>query len=121
MNPQVVLPLIAGSCLDVAQKDFSAHSQFQARSDAVPVTFGSHGADQKGIVAITAVVTEQIGSLTIVADQDIQIAIVIQIAHRERAADLLQCESGPGGWADIMEFSGPVILQQKVALFVGGV
>ena len=96
VNTQVVLSLIARSRLNVAHQNFSAHGKFQASSDAIAVTFGSDGADEKCVIAIPAFVAEQIGSLPIVADQDIQISIVVQIAHCQRAADLLQRESRAG-------------------------
>jgi len=81
VNPQIILPLIAGSCLDVAHQNLSAHGELQLRSYAVSVALGSDGADQESVVAIATVVAQQIGGLAIVANEDIQIPIVVQIAH----------------------------------------
>src|SRR5947199_294922 len=101
MDAQIVLPLITGSGLHMAEKNLSTHRQFQTRSDAIPIALGSHGPDEKCIIAIAAVVAEQIGRLAIVPDHDIQIAIIVQIANDERTADFLQSESRSGRRPDV--------------------
>ena len=93
MNAQIILSLIAGSRLDVTHQNLSTDGEFQLRSYAVAVALGSDGADQKSVVAIATVIAQQVGSLPIVADQNIQITIVVEIPHDKCAADFLQCES----------------------------
>ena len=96
MNAQVVLSLVAGSRLDVTQQNLSIHGQFQTRADAIPIAFRTYRADQKSVAAVPSIIAKQVRRLAVIADQDIEITIVVQVSHRQRAADFLQCESRAG-------------------------
>jgi hypothetical protein len=115
---QIVLSLIARSGLDVARESFFADGQFQQRSDRIAVAFGSNGADDERAVAIPAIIPEKIGSLAVIADDHVQITVVVQITGGERAADFLHRESRAGYRTHIVEPAFAVVLQEKILLFV---
>jgi hypothetical protein len=89
MNAQVILSLIAGSCLDVTNKNLSVDGQFQTRPNAIPVAFRSYRADKQRVAAIPPVVAKQVRRLAVIADQDIEITVVVEVSNGQCAADFL--------------------------------
>ena len=68
--------------------------------------------------AVAAVVAQQVGGLAVVGHEQIQVAVVVDVAGDEPAADLLQREPGPGAAADLDEAAGRSVAEQQVALRV---
>src|SRR5262249_57728 len=94
VDAQIVLSLIARSGLDVACQSLSAGRWFPGRTNSIAVAFGSDSANQDSVIAVCSFVAEEIRSLAVIADHDIQITIVVEIADHECSADFFQSESG---------------------------
>ena len=83
MNSEITLREVARSRLDLSHEDLVSDGQFQAGADAVAVAFGTQGPYEERVRAISPVVSEQLGSLADVGDDDIEIAVVVEVANRQ--------------------------------------
>src|SRR5262245_49361411 len=77
VHAQIVLPLVTRTRLDVARESFPTDGEFQAGANPVPIAFDAHSADQDRVIPIAAVVAQEIGGLPVVADDDIQVAVIV--------------------------------------------
>ena len=82
--------------------------------------FDANGSNQERIASVPAVIAKHVRSLTDVSDDNIEVAIVVEIARGKRPAWLFQREPRTRSRSNIFEFSGSVVLQQQIALLVTG-
>src|SRR5262245_50909600 len=118
MHSKIVLGKIARSGFHFPHQDFVAHKQFQAGADAVTIALRSDRAYEDGVGAIASVVPEYIGACADVGDEDVQIAVVVEIADGKSAARLLYREAGAGPRPHAGELAQTVVSQQKIQLLI---
>ena len=93
--------------------------QFQLRAHAFTITLLPDCSNEQRIAADTPV-PEEVRRLAIVRDEEIQIAIVADVARCQPTTDLLDGEAGSRAAAHIGEASARDIPKQLITLRVGG-
>src|SRR5688500_4512615 len=87
MRPRIVLSEVAGSRFHFARLPPVARGDGDARAEAVTIAAGADEAHEERAPPVAAVVPEQLGSAGVVGDDEIEVAIVVDIPRRQRAAD----------------------------------
>ena len=64
-------------------------------------------------------VAQQVRGAAVVGDQQIEIAVVVDVAGGQRAADVLDREPGSRLTADVAEAAAALVSQQQLALRLG--
>ena len=87
MHAQVALAEIARSGLDLADLRRAAGRQADAGADGAAVALRADQRQQHRVVAGPAAVSQQLGGAAVVRHQQIEGAVVVDVAGDERAAD----------------------------------
>src|SRR5262245_30289767 len=64
-------------------------------------------------------VQQQVGILIAIVDEEIQIAIVVNVTYGQPTANLFQSHSRPGGQPDLSKSSVTFVVEKQVSLGVG--
>ena len=117
MSPQVTGPQIATAARHLVDLPAGRSRHFDPGPHAVPVAAGTDQVQQNPVPPAPDLVHEQMGPPAAVVDQDIQIAVVVQVSKAGTAADPRLQSRFPGEARVFAELALPV-LQQHVGLGV---
>src|SRR5262249_51171442 len=89
MRAQIVLAQVARPSLDVADLRARSDGEPDPRADRLGVGAGATPPAEPPVRAFPAVISQELGVLSIVADEQIEIAVVVDVAHGQPPAHTL--------------------------------
>src|SRR5207247_9282951 len=92
MQARILCRLIAHTAFTLVVKNQIPSCKLYARAHSVAIGFCSDQKNLQPLVRIPTIVAQQLWSLPIVVDQDVQIAIVIEVTDRRTTDDAWQPE-----------------------------
>ena len=118
MDTGVVLTQVAGAGFDLANLSGPSDGHEHSRPNGVAVAPLPHQANQKGVVPVTAVVPQEIGGLTVVGCQQVEVPVIVDIGDGKRSTDLLHGEAAPRRPPLLDEAASAGVVEQQPALRV---
>src|SRR5688572_23008199 len=118
--PEVALRQVARACLDLPELSLAPGYEAYPCADAASVALFPYRPYHQRRTAIASVVAQKVGALAVVGDQQVQVAIVVDVSGRQCPADLHEREARSRAGPDVSQPSA-VVAQQEVALRVAGV
>src|SRR6476469_2437143 len=103
MQPRILRRLITHAAFALIVQNQISCSELHARADSVAIGLGPDQQNLQPVVRIAAIVAQKLRRLAIIADQNIELAIVVEIADRSTSAHARKCKVGPKLIADIFE------------------
>src|SRR2546428_593050 len=88
VDPRIVLAEIARARLHLTHLGAPSGRETQPRPDAVAVALDADRTDDERVLSIAAVVAKKVGGLPVVRDQQIEVAVVVDVARCESTAHL---------------------------------
>ena len=120
MHSQVALPEVARSRLDFPHLTGVSGRQTDPGADGSAIAARAHQAQQHSVVAGCGVVAQQLHRSTVVRHEDVEIAVVVDVADCQRPADRFHREAGTRRAADFLEPAVAVVSEQQLSLrFLG--
>src|SRR4029450_3784259 len=105
VSPQIVLPKVAGTRLYLAQLPALADRTHQARARRAAIALGADRTDEEGVACVAALVQQQRCGVAVVGDQQIEVAVVVDVAGGEGTAHQLAGETRTGAVLHVHESS----------------
>src|SRR5262245_49127821 len=118
MHARVVLTEVTRPGRDLAYLRAGAGGQPEPRADRVTIARRPDQAHQQRVALTAAVVSEQVGRASVVGDEQVEVAVVVDVSGNQRTANLVDGEPGTRLPADIPEPARADVLQQKPRLGV---
>ena len=118
VRPQVVLREEAPARADLADLFCAAAADRHSRADGESVSCRGHGAHRHPVMLGRLPILQQRRGLVHVADDEIEIAVVVEISHGKAAADRRDLQARARAFRHVAE-SGAEVQEQLVLLAVG--
>src|SRR5206468_9450945 len=118
MDAGVVLTQVAGAGFDLANLRARPDGHEHSGADGVAVAPRPDQTKLQRVVAVAAVVPQEIGRLTVVGHQHIEIPVIVDIRDCERPADLLGREAAARRTTLLDEAAAIGVVEQQPALCV---
>ena len=103
MRAQIVLAHVTRARPDLAHLRAAARREANARADGVEIRRGAAQVHEQRVSTVAPVVAQQLGVLPVVIDEDVEVAVVVDVADREPPADTLGRERRTGLTPDFAE------------------
>jgi hypothetical protein len=94
VDAEIVLGQITRSGADLPDESLPSNEEFQASADTVAIALRAEGPDEKVVCTVAAIVAKQVHGLSHVADQNVEVSVVVDISGRECAARLEHGKAG---------------------------
>src|SRR5947199_10294946 len=95
MKPRVLCGFVAHSPLFLMMKNKVSGRDFHTSTHSVAVRFRSDQKSLQPVIRISAIVSKKLRPLPIVAHQNVQVAVVVEIRHRTTAGQRRRLNSWP--------------------------
>src|SRR5947209_2780021 len=118
VQPQVALRDVAAAAPNLVRLREIAGDDFNTRADAVAIAPHADGLNQDGVVRVAAVVAQQLRRAVEVADDYVNVAVVVYVAEGDATAHALLRERGAELFADLGECAIAVVVVHELALAV---
>ena len=119
MYAQVALREVAAAAPHLGDLAPSSSAQDDARSDSVAVGDGADRANRNPVIPVAPIVPQQGGRIVLIIDDDVQIAVVVEIAERNPASGAAQLEPGTGDRSDVFEDGVAGVVVKQIPLAIG--
>src|SRR2546423_7454056 len=116
MQARILRRLIAHSAFTLVVKGQIRSCNLYARASSVAIGFSSDQQNFQPVIGVAAIVAQQLWSLPIVVDEDVQIAIVIEVTDRRSTADLRQEKIRPELIADVLKDAAAGVAEHELRL-----
>src|SRR5579871_2959366 len=80
MQTRILSRLIAHPAFALIVEDKIASSNFHPCSDAVSIRLCSNQQDLQPVIFVATIVTQQLRSLSAIVDEDVQVAVVVEVS-----------------------------------------
>src|SRR5213082_2567129 len=118
MKPRVLCGFVAHSPLFLMMKNKVSGRDFHTSTHSVAVRFRSDQKSLQPVIRISAIVSKKLRPLPIVAHQNVQVAVVVEIPHCGAAAHGRQLKIRPELIAHILENAMPRVAKHQLRLGV---
>src|SRR3954454_6953598 len=113
---QVALRAVAGAAADAVP--LLARLAFDADdgADAVAIRLRAHGADGEPVIAIAAVIAEKVGGAVVGGDEQVEVAVMVDVGVGGAASDDGAAEFGGHGRGGVFEFAFAGVAEEERGL-----
>jgi hypothetical protein len=109
VQSRILRGLVAHATLSLVIENQISRCDFDARAHAVAVRLGSDQEDFQPVVRIAAIIAQKLRGLSAIVDQDVQVAVVVEVADGGAAAYARQLKVRPKLVADVSKMPRPVL------------
>src|SRR5262249_29344365 len=120
VDPAIAVRAIAGTGTYLAEERAGTAANEHFRMRAVAVAPGADGVERDPGMAAPVVIAQQLGRVVLIVRQDVEVAVVIVVAHRQAARDT-GLPQVPQPLRDFREPAIPQVVEQLLGLPVGHV
>src|SRR5258708_3985948 len=120
MQAGILRGLVAHAAFPLIVESQIAGDNLDASADRVTIGPGADQKDLKPVVLITSVIAKELRRLSVVADKDVEVAVVVKVGHGSTATDERHLEIRAQRIADIFEDTVSVVTEHQLGFGVAG-
>jgi len=119
MQPRILRGLIAHATFSLIVKNQIAGSDFHASADGVSIRTRADEEKLQPVIGVASVVAQQLRSLPIVADEDVEVSIVVKVGDGSAPAHAREQKIRSQLVAHVLEYSMPGVPEHELGFRVG--